>query len=295
MTGPAEDVGQQVRLQPPNERAGRGERLSRGRIAGRPQVFEDRADGAVQAGRNLTQADGLVPIVVAQRVLDLGDVLVQLDVRHHRVPLAQHAHDAVAVGQLRGCDRPPAVLPPPVQPRRHPHGEGLRPVLVRVLLGVPAGKVAHVAAAERLRPVLLRIGLGDRAELLDPLLLVVQPVGVVDDVPHLVPEVAQDVGPVEALHQAGPLHVQRGQVGTGEIEGDRDRHRLEGHAPLGGEIEAGVHPGEPGPVHLLLELLDDGLEGGPFDGEAEVPDRHGPEVGLLKAGGLGGHGDKDTC
>ena len=75
----------------------------------------------------------------------------------------------------------------------------------------------------------------------------------------------------------------------------RDGHRLEGHAPLGREIEPGPDPGEPDPAQLLLELLEDRLEAGPFDGEAEVPDRRGPEIGFVEAGGLGGHGDKHTC
>ena len=224
-----------------------------------------------------------------------ADVLFQLDVRHHRIAVPERGHGPVAVGELRRRDRPAAVFLPPVQPRRHPHGERLRPVLVRMLLRVPPRQVPDVPPAERLRPVLLPVGLGDRAELLDPLLLVIETVGVVHHVPHLVPEVAQDVRPVEALHQAGALHVQRGQVGSGEVERDRDRHRLEGHAPLGGEIEAGLDPGEPHPSQLLLELLDDRLEGCSLDGETEVPDRRGPEVGFLEAVRLGGHGDKHTC
>ena len=171
-----------------------------------------------------------------------------------------------------------------------------------MLLRVPPGQVAHVAAAERLGTVLLGVRLRDRAELLDPLLLVVEPVGVVDHVAHLVAEVAQDVGPVEPLDVADPLGVQCREVGPGQVEGNGDGDSLERHAPLGREVEPGPHPGHAGPAQIVPELLDDRLEGGTRDGEAEVPDRRGPEVGLVKPGGRWcgdgfdtRHGDKHTC
>ena len=84
--------------------------------------------------------------------------------------------------------------------------------------------------------------------------------------PHLVPQIAQDVRPVESLHVANLLGVERRQVRVREVERDGDRHRLERHPPLGGEVEARADPGEAGFAELGLELLQDGLKAGARDG-----------------------------
>ena len=154
-------------------------------------------------------------VVLVERVGDLRDVLVQLVVGHRRIDRAQLAHRAVAILQLGERLRPAGVLSRPVEPGGHPDGEGLGPVLVGVLLGVPARQVADVAAAERLGAVLLPVGPGHRAEPAHPVLPVVEPVGVVDHVPHLVPQVAQEVPAAEPLDVAGPLGVERRQVRRG--------------------------------------------------------------------------------
>src|SRR5690606_5609435 len=165
-----------------------------------------------------------------------------------------------------------------------------RPVLVRMLLGIPPGQVPHVAPAERLRGILILIRLGDGAEELDPLLGVVEAVGVVDDMPHLVPQVAQDVLGVEALDQAHLVGVHRHELGAGQVERNGDRHRLERNSPLAREVEPGTEPPDPHPHQLLQEGLDHRLQPGPLDGEPQVPDRGGPEVGFLEGGLRGGQG-----
>ena len=80
------------------------------------------------------------------------------------------------------------------------------------------------------------------------------------------------------------------EIGPGQIERDGDRDRLEGDAPLGGEVEPGPHPCEADPVELLLELREDRLEAGALDGQTKVADRGRPEIRLVKPGRLGGHG-----
>jgi hypothetical protein len=114
-----------------------------------------------------------VAIVLVQRVLDVPHVLIQLAAGDHRILVPEGRHRTAAIDELGVGDRPAAILRPPIHPGGHPDRKGLRPVFVRVLLGIPAGKMAHVSAAERLGPVLFEVGLGDAAELLDPLLLVV--------------------------------------------------------------------------------------------------------------------------
>src|SRR5918994_846699 len=114
--------------------------------------------------------------------------------------------------------------------------------------------------------------------------LMVRLVGVVHHMSHLMPQVAEDVGSVETLHMAHALGVERGQVRASQVEGDGDRHCLEGNPPLGGEIEAWPDPGDTSLPQLLRELGQDRLQTGALDGESQVPDRRGPEVGLVKAG-----------
>jgi hypothetical protein len=82
-----------------------------------------------------------------------------------------------------------------------------------VLLGIPAGEVADESPAERLEAVLVQVRLRDRTEELDPLLGLMEPVGVVDDVPHLVAEIAEDVGAASPLDVPAALGVQGRQLG----------------------------------------------------------------------------------
>jgi hypothetical protein len=96
-----------------------------------------------------------------------------------------------------------------------------------------------IPAAEGLGTVFFEVGLGDGPELLDPFLLVIEPVRVIDHMAHLVAQVAEDIGPVESFHQADLLGVKRGEIGAGQVEGNGYRDSLEGNAPLTGEIKAG--------------------------------------------------------
>ena len=61
--------------------------------------------------------------------------------------------------------------------------------------------------------------------------------------------------------------------GPGQVERDGDGDRLERHAPLGGEVEPGPDPGEAACPELALELGEDRLQPGAFDGQAQVADR----------------------
>src|SRR5262245_31567437 len=107
-----------------------------------------------------------------------------------------------------------------------------------MLLRVPAGQVTHEPTAERLRPVFLAIRLRDRAEQLHPRLAVVESVGVIHDVPHLVTEIAKDVRAVESFDVPDLLAVQRREIGMGEVERNADDDGAEWHAPFGREVKA---------------------------------------------------------
>jgi len=111
-------------------------------------------------------------------------------------------------------------------------------------------------------------------------------------VPHLVPQILEDVGAVKTLHVSYPFGVQGSEIRAGEIEGDGDRHGLEGDSPFGREIEPGPDPGNPELAELLAELGQDWLQPGPFEGETEIPDGGGPEVRLVKPCGFGMYADK---
>ena len=173
------------------------------------------------------------------------------------------------------------------------HRKGLRPVLVGVLLRVPARQVPHMLPAERDGAVVVLVGLAHRAEELFPLRVVVQPVGVVHHVPHLVAQVAEDVLAVPPFDVPGPLGVHLLELVVGQVEGDGDRHRLEGHPPLGGQVEPRGEPAEPSASELPAELRQDRLEARSLDGQAEVADRSRPDGRFPEAGGLevwGSHG-----
>src|SRR5690242_2722679 len=98
--------------------------------------------------------------------------------------------------------------------------------------------MTHVSPAERLRSIVLQVGLRDRAEELYPLFVVEQLVGIVDDVAHLVPQIAEDVGMAETLDVPDFLAVQFGQLGPRQVERNADDDRAERDAPFGGQVEA---------------------------------------------------------
>ena len=82
----------------------------------------------------------------------------------------------------------------------------------------------------------------------------VEPVGVIDDVAHLVPQVAQHVGPAAALDEAAALGVEVGQIDAGQIKGNGDGDRPERDAPLGGEVEVGPDLDDAAVGEFLLEF-----------------------------------------
>ena len=169
--GPAEDVGDQLALdlaeQAPRPALG-GHRS--GACSGRPRSSKIDRSTPSRSGTGSSALGREVPVVVLDRIVDRADVLVEVVGGDDRVAVGQLGHRPVAVLELRQGDRPLGVLGPPVEPGGHPDGEGLGPVLVGVLLGVPAGQVPDEPAAERLGPVLLGVGLGPSAPNgLDPL------------------------------------------------------------------------------------------------------------------------------
>ena len=120
-----------------------------------------------------------------------------------------------------------------------------------MLLCVPPFHVAHVIAAERNGPVLVAIRTIEGAESGDPVGSRVQAVGVVEDVPRLVPHVAHDLAAVfEVVDRA----LELSEVGVGQIEGNAE-HRLHvGTAPLVGEVADGAELVQAAPLELLVEL-----------------------------------------
>jgi hypothetical protein len=128
--------------------------------------------------------------------------------------------------------------------RRQGHA-GFGPILVGVLLGVPARQVIHIVGMERPRLIFLLVLLFDVAEQAHPLRLLVEPVGVIDDVAHFMAQVTQNVRRPDALDEACPIRVQLRQVGPGEIERDGDADRAERHAPFGREIKLRLDARDP--------------------------------------------------
>src|SRR5690606_1654748 len=136
---------------------------------------------------------------------------------------------------------------------------------------------------ERLWAVGLAVRLRDRAEELHPVLAVVELVGVVQDVPHLVPQVAQDVRAAEALDVADLLAVELGQLRPREIERDANRDGAERHAPFSREIEARRDLRDAACGELRAELLDDRSEPHAVDRVSEIAHRRAEEVRLAEA------------
>src|SRR5262249_46900575 len=110
----------------------------------------------------------------------------------------------------------------------------LRPILIRVLLRVPARQMPYETRAKRLGPIFLLVRLRDRAEVVYPLLGFVKLVRVVDDMAQLVAQIAEGVGAAPALGVAGELRVQARQLLPSQVERNRDGDRAEGDAPFGG-------------------------------------------------------------
>ena len=92
---------------------------------------------------------------------------------------------------------------------------------------------------------------------LHPLLVVVELVGVVHDVAHLVPQVAQDVVPVEALDVADLLAVQLRELGPREVERNGDRRPCRTARPTPSTGRSAASPRDAELRELRAKLLDD--------------------------------------
>src|SRR5262249_55092816 len=155
----------------------------------------------------------------------------------------------------------------PVQTGGEPHREGLGEVLVRVLLGVPAGDVRHVGAAEGLGLEVFLVRLVVVAEYAAPAGGLVEPVGVVEAVPRLVAEVHEDLA--FGLHAAAELALDGLERRVGEVERDADDRNPGGTAPLVAEVTLRADVDAPG-GELLVELVDEPFEVRAAQLEAEV-------------------------
>src|SRR5205807_2105280 len=98
-------------------------------------------------------------------------------------------HDSLDILELIER-RPSGVLASPVEFWRQPYREGLREILVGVLLRVPSEDVTHVMPRERIGAIAVAIRQGERPEDLRPLAAVMQPKGVVERVARLVSQVS---------------------------------------------------------------------------------------------------------
>jgi hypothetical protein len=156
------------------ETGGRQSLGSRGAVLRLAQALEDRPQRPVEPWRlRLTLGEGHAPVMLGERVGEVANVPLQVDCRDHRLLVAELMHETVAVFEFHQGLGPVGVGRPPVRAGRHPDGEGLGPVLVGVLLGVPAGEVHDEPPAEGPGAILVDVRLGHGAEPFHPVLAVV--------------------------------------------------------------------------------------------------------------------------
>jgi len=206
--------------------------------------------------------------MIEHRLLHLPDVHVTLRQCHRRRrtpdPLRALLH---VVQLLRGA--PPFVPLLPARVRRQPHREGLGEVLVGVLLGVPARDVHHVPSAKGVRLVGVDVGLAVVAELLAPLLGLVELVGVVEGVPRLVPQVHHDV-PLVLGSRAQRIFDLK-QVGIGQVKRNPDDRHTRGAPPLVRQVALRPERQTLG-LELFVELADEPLQEGAGEVQLQVLD-----------------------
>jgi hypothetical protein len=201
--------------------------------------------------------------LLALQLVELGEGdfhLVHRDVRiaalAHRFPVGVFLENAIHVLELLER-RPGLVALAPAGARRQPHGEGLGEVFVWMLLGVPAGDVLDVGAAEGLGLVVVTVGAAERPEQLAPLGRRVDPIGVVVGVAGLMAQVHHDLG---VGLEIVDLALDRREPGVGEVERDAD-DRVPGRtAPLICQVEAGIPSAHALLEKFLPEAFDETLE-----------------------------------
>src|SRR5262249_44127947 len=111
----------------------------------------------------------------------------------------------------------------------------------------------------------------------------------VEDVAHLVAQIAEDVRRSRALDETAAFGVQFRQVGAGQIEGNGDADRAEGNAPFGGKVELRLDPRETTLLQLALEVLQDLVQWRTDNGQTEVAQRRLPGIGLVNRKRAWGH------
>ena len=207
----------------------------------------------------------------ADRHFHFLDGNIGIAARDHRIGIAELAPDAIHVEQL--LHRAPALIPlAPVGARRQPDREGLGKVFVGMLLRVPAFHVAHELARERDGFVVVAVRPPERPKLIAPFFGLVQRVRVIESVTGLMAQVHHDLPRIfNVVH----LRFEALQFGVGQVERDSDDGLHVRAAPFIGEIALGTEPMQPLGVQLVVELLDEALEGRAFQLQAELPNRLG--------------------
>ena len=170
--------------------------------------------------------------------------------------IAEPARHGVHVAEL--LERAPSlVLLAPPRARGQPDREGLREVLVGMLLRVPARDVADELAGEGDRTIVVAVGAVVLAKDRAPLGGGIEDMGIVERMSSLVAQVHHDLALVlQVVHQL----LEGGDLRAGQVKGDPD-DRLAGRAaPLVGEIADGTEAPEALAVELTVELLDEPLD-----------------------------------
>src|SRR6516164_602805 len=116
--------------------------------------------------------------------------------------------------------------------------------------------MTNKAAAKRFGAVVFFVRLSHRAEVLDPILVLIEPIRVIDDVAHLMPQVAQDVPRTQSFDIAGAPEVQRRQIRTREIKRDGNTYGTERYAPFGRKVKPGPEASDVRPLQLGFKLFE---------------------------------------
>ena len=213
-----------------------------------------------------------LPLVVELRhgLLDVAHIRVDDGQSDGGLAVPDLRHDSLAIHKLGQSRRRVLVLDRPIGTGRHPHGERLGPVFIRVLLGVVSGQVAHEVRAEGDASVLVGVWPRHRTEQGGPVVVFIELVGIVDHVAHFVTKVPQDVLVILAFHDARSGLLDSPKPLIRQVEGDADGHRAVRHPPFVGEIEGRLKLRDPALGQLAAKSFDHILERPAFDAEVKI-------------------------
>jgi hypothetical protein len=216
---------------------------------------------------------GPTAIMLGQGHGQLGDRLDETSAFALRLVSADLLHQAVHVPQLLQ-GRPAAVLAAPAGSRGQPDGEGLRKIVVRVLLcvRVPVGAATEVTnefPAPRIRAKNVPIGLREGTEGVPPARLLPQPEGIVDRMAGFVSQQLHDR--LAVFYVAGLLALNAPERSAGQVEGYTDGRHPVRAAPGIGQVE-GRHEVHALGRQLPLQLPGERLDGRSLDSKPKVTD-----------------------